>query len=304
MFKWINGLLQVKGPFCLKGGSGGIMDSILGNVEDDDFTDDDEEPPGEEEEEDDESLEGDEFEEEEDEEDDDDDEEPPAERLFTQEEVNQIVGGARIKGREVEADVMALESITGKSIKELVPLLREQQIRTMAEEQGITEDEARQQFEREERTLTREVEASNMVRQAQLLKYTNDKNAALNNPRTHPFVKKYEKEIDMLAAANISESGQILSFDTALTHILGEKVKSGELIKSVQKGAEKKTMAGINKRNKASIESGPQGGSSKSVALNRFEREFAAGLGLSEKDVAAEKKRVLAEKKRKNSSGR
>lgn len=219
-------------------------------------------------------------------------------RYFTQEDVDRIVQERLARDRKSKF-VRELEELTGMQLEQIVELAKENRIRERAEQLGITEDEARQMIEKEDRLREmeeklREYEERQKQMQEQqeaitrVIRYSNDKAKYLNNP----LVKKYEKEID-----NFAKGGLVLDFEPAMNYILGQKLLSGELLEDIKTGIEQKTIANITKRQKITIEK-DGAGKAVDIGLTPEEKRLAKALGLTPDEYLEEKQKILKSKKR------
>jgi hypothetical protein len=116
-----------------------------------------------------------------------------------------------------------------------------------------------------------------------MVKYNQEKNDLLSK---NPLAAKYVKEIDAF-----SQNGTLVDFETAMNYVLGKKVSEGVLLKDIKAATEQKTLANINKRQKAKVEGGSQPGESKQVDLSPQERRLAKNLGLTPKEWAESKQK-------------
>lgn len=211
------------------------------------------------------------------------------ERLFTQADVDRIVQERLARDRKSQA-VRELEQLAGMDINAILDYARQNKIAAKAEELGISHEEARRILENEERVARLEeeqcIQAEHNRAIMRAIAYQQAKAKYINDP----LVKKYEREID-----NFAQGGLVLDFEPAMNFILGEKLRSGELLKEIQAGTEKKTLANLSKRAKAAPEKGTQAGVSAS-GLTNVEKRIAAALGISPKEYAAQKEALQKKK--------
>lgn len=211
------------------------------------------------------------------------------EKLFTQADIDRIVQERLARDRKSQA-VKELEQITGMEINAILDYARQNKVAARAEELGISQDEARRIIENEERVARLEeeqrIQAEHNQAIMRAIAYQQAKSRYLNDP----LVKKYEREID-----NFAQGGLALDFEPAMNFILGEKLRSGELLNEIQAGTEKKTLANLSKRAKVAPEKGTQAGVSAS-GLTNVEKRIAAALGISPKEYAAQKEALLKKK--------
>ena len=171
---------------------------------------------------------------------------------------------------------------------------------------GFDEAEAKKlatkEVKREQRIARLENELVNAKQQIEVTGkstgYERQKQAVLSgNPQLVPYANMYAAEIDAF-----SQGGAIVDYETAMNLILGQKFASGELLKKVKTTAEQKTLANVNGRQKVKVESANLPGSkSEQVVLSPFQKKFAAGVGLPEKEMASA---VMEQQKMKKKRGR
>ncbi len=201
-------------------------------------------------------------------------------RVFTQDDVNRIVGNARIKGREYEKVAAELQDITGMELPQIVDYIRNAQVTQFADEKGLPEEEAREILQDKQKLFQMEQQMKEFQEQQQQLGYQQEKSKFIKDP----MVKKYEREID-----EFSQGGSVLTFEVAMNYVLGEKLRSGEIRDAIKSGTEKQTMANINKRAKAAPETSRVSGATDTTGLTKQERQLAAALGISPKEWATNK---------------
>ncbi len=253
-----------------------------------DVDDDDPDEPDEDEE----AVEGDEDEEETEE------AEETSEKLYTKAELDaakeQAVNERFLRDRRRIASKQ-LEDLTGMDMENLVKLAQKNrqdaEIQKLADDRGWTEEEARDYYFKDNQARQASTQVDTMSHTVKAQQYEIDKYQHLNNP----LVKRYEKEID-----EFSGRGEMCTFEAARRYILGLKLEQGEITSDLQSGAEKKALANMKKKGKARVEKGSQGGKSAASAsvkgLSPEQREWAANFGLSPKEVAAEQKKMTAER--------
>ncbi len=219
------------------------------------------------------------------------DEEPvqePQQKVFTQEEVNKIVGNARIKGRELEEQVQMLEQQTGMKLPEVNEYVKQQAAQTMVDEYGIPEAEANQIVDNQHKVKVLEESLQYLNHQQQvnqqLFTYNQEKQQFLNNP----LVKQYEAEIDA-----ISQGGQQLGFEAAMRYVLGGKLVEGNLADNIRSGAQQQN---IRQKRPMPAPEGVAGGASASQSAPKELQALARAFGVDQKNVAKE---YFREQKRK-----
>ncbi|GAB7387359.1 hypothetical protein BSNK01_11950 [Bacillaceae bacterium] len=198
--------------------------------------------------------------------------------------INRIVQERLSRDRKTQA-VRRLEQETGMDIDEIVEYVRKNKIQAYAEEHGLTEEEARDIIEKEERLRELEERTRYYEQQQQeqqrMWAYQQQKQRFLHDP----LVRKYEKEIDAF-----SQYGRLVDFEPAMNFILGEKLRSGELLQEIRRGAEQKTLASVQKRSKVTPQSASVSGKSAIPELTAQEKRLAKALGISPKEYAMQKK--------------
>ena len=216
-------------------------------------------------------------------------------RLYTQEEVESMIRDMRAQGQTYSEQVQTIERLTGQPLNVVVEQIRNNKIQDTMDRLGISEEEARQEIQKEEQNYMMQRSLQQQRAEMDLIKYNQDKDKAFRDPKTYQFAKKYEKDIDNVALAKFNETGEIINYETAMSYVLGNKVRSGEILRNIEQGATKKAQASIKKSNNAAPLSGSQPGSSSTDSkrtLSSFEKSVARGLGISSKEFAAEKARI------------
>lgn len=287
------------------------------DTEEDDFTQPDEDAGEEEEddysrlfdedeledEEDDDELElpdDDEEEEETEEADEEESSESDEKKLFTQAELEAILKDrlAR-KDRSFRQEygvlnqkLTGLERLTGMNIDQIETHIKQAQVKSKADDWGITEEEATRILEAEQKAVVMEQQYESMRRENQqtqrMIKYDRDKAQHMSNP----LVKQYMQEIDTFA-----QHGAALDFEPAMNFIVGKATLDGKL--DIKKDIEQKTISNIRKKSKAKPERGGTGGGADAAtgSLSREEKELAINLGLSTKEYLNSKKSLESERK-------
>lgn len=221
---------------------------------------------------------------------------------FTQEDVNRIVQERLHRANQAAAQrlasVQALEALYGKPIDQILSDHQEQQIRDYADQHMIDEEEARRIVTERARLAALEAEAEatrkQMAETEARLKYEQVKADYLKtNEHQRDLIRQYESEIDVVAA-----NGNV-DFDVAVAFVLGKKVLEGGLLDTVKTSTQKKMIADMQKRQRATP---PAGGSvsgaqkDPSAGLTKQELELARIFGVNPKNVAA-RKRALSKKR-------
>ncbi len=215
---------------------------------------------------------------------------PSGEKLLPQTKVNDIVGNARIKGRDLEDTAQIIEEQTGMSLKDVAEELRNQRVKDYAEERGMDPEEAKRYFDLEEtnKQLSDKVVKIHAQQQQQqrMMQYNQEKEQYINNPT----VKKYEKEIDELA-----QHGNQLGWTAAMNYVLGEKAVNGELAQNIQDTAQKRMQK--TKKPQVSPESGGGTGYSE-PSIPKELQFFAKELDVDPKEAFDEYQKIQKEKQK------
>ena len=216
---------------------------------------------------------------------------PPGEKLLPQSQVNEIVQG-RLAKDALRSRAKELESLMGKPIDKILEETRQGLIQDTADEYGVSEERAQEIIAAEEKVRFLEQEQRRIQEEQQAIQAQQQYAAAKAKFANNPLAKKYESEID-----NFTQNGTALDYEAGMAFILGQKVLSGELTKSIQDAAEKKTIANVQKRKKAGVESGSRGAAG-GPTLPREQVQMARALGLSQKDLANQIKEIEKSKRR------
>jgi len=209
-------------------------------------------------------------------------EEPPKEKLFTQAEIDRIIGERLARDKKVQL-VRELETEAGLDMEAIVTHVRNNRIQNTAEQMGVTEDEARKIIEAQEKSQKLEAELNEVKQKQELFTkntvYAQDKAKQINNP----LVKKYEKEIDAF-----SNQGALVDFNTAMRYVIGTKVMEGELLKDVKTATEQRVLRDVNTRSKTTSVSTGKATAGGVVTLTKEQQKYARILGLSDKEYGEE----------------
>lgn len=223
-------------------------------------------------------------------------EEQRDEKLFTKADVERIVYERFLRDPSRVA-AKQLEDMTGMSLSQIADYIREQQekeeVNKLMEEKGWDEEDAtahvrasRQNKELIQRARMSEQQIEMMQNQ---FNYFQDKARFANDP----LIKKYEAEIDAF-----SQNGKECSFETAANYILGQKIRSGELLNDIKSGAVNRTLANLEKQSKVKVEQGSYSGrSAADEGLDPFTRSMAARFGISPKEVKVEQAKIARERR-------
>jgi len=205
-------------------------------------------------------------------------EQEPKQKVFTQEEVNQIVGNARIKGRELEGYVKELEQLTGLDMKGVIDHVRKSQVQKKADELNLSEEEAQEMVDKDRELAQLKEEMEQFRAKQEEYNYNQEKGKFISDP----LVKKYESEIDAFAR---DEYGSVkIPFEHAMKYVLGEKLSNGEIKDTIKTGTQNQTLANIKKNQKAAPETGGASGASDTGGLSKDEKALAKAMGIDPKD--------------------
>jgi hypothetical protein len=209
------------------------------------------------------------------------------ERLFTQEELNQIIGSARIQGRELNEKVEMLQHMTGgMNIDQIIDHLRSQQTQQYESEYGLPPEKAqefvedktvRRYLEKELRTLHEQQQVT-----AAMAGYNNEKAKFLSNP----LAKKYEAEID-----EVSQGGRRMGFEAAMRFVLGGKAYEGEITKNIQEATQQRAIKEAGKKPTVTPEGAGSGGAPTQSIPPDLKR-MAALFGNDPKSVAKQYQKI------------
>ncbi len=222
-------------------------------------------------------------------------------KTFTEDEVNSIVQDRlarkdrqfREQYGQVSNKLSQLEQLTGMDADGIITHVKQAQVKSRADEWGISEEEANRILESEQKAQVMEKELGQQKQQNEqtqrMVQYDRDKQKSLSNP----LVKKYEKEID-----EFSQNGAALNFEPAMKYVLGQAMLEGKV--DLEKDMEQKVLAERKrkKKGKTKPESGGSGGGAESYdTLSKQEKQLARNLGLSVKEYQVSKKRLDKQKK-------
>lgn len=200
---------------------------------------------------------------------------------FSQEEMNQLFGNARIQGRELAEKVERLQHITGGlNLDQILDHLASQQVEELEQEHGLSRELAQEFVENKQIRHYLEPQLQKLHQQqmmtATMASYNNEKARFLTNP----MVKKYEAEIDA-----VSQGGQRLGFEAAMKYVLGEKVVAGELAQTYKDAAQQKALKDAAKKPRQTPE-GASAGGAVSQSIPPDLRKMAQLFGNDPKSVA------------------
>ena len=207
--------------------------------------------------------------------------EQPPQRLFTQADVDRIVQERLARDRKIR-QLRELEQLAGMDLEGILAHVKENQVKAIAEEKGISEEDARHIVENQERLrrLEEEMQAERAYREhlARTMAYQQAKMRYMNNP----LVKKYEAEIDAF-----SQHGLLVDFEPAMNYIIGQHALMGDLLKDVKATTQQQVLAEIAKRGKVAPEA-QANAAPQAISLTPEQKRYARALGVSEKEYAEE----------------
>ena len=210
------------------------------------------------------------------------------ERLFTQTELNQIIGNARIQGRDLTDKVEMLSHMTnGMNLDQIIDHLRSQQAEQYENEYGLPREQAERFVEEstENRLLKTELNKLHSQQQiiANMTAYNTEKAKCLAQ---YPLAKKYEAEIDAM-----SQGGKMLGFEAAMTYVVGKKSLTGEVQKNVREVAQQKAIKDESRKPRVTPEGAGSGGAP-SNSIPPDLRKMAQLFGNDPKSVARQYQKI------------
>ena len=220
-------------------------------------------------------------------------EEPPKSenKLFTQEDIDRIIGERLARERRIQEERAMQEAEAKKQEQEMNRWWgnrQQEQIKRWTdlgyeEEVAVNlarEDVAREYrlWQAEERLRQYEVQQQQRSKTTQ---YMTDRNEYIAK---NPLAAKYIQEID-----DFAQNGSVLDFQTAMKFVLGDKLIAGDLLDSIKTTTEQKTLANVSKRSKMSVEKGGSAATAGAGSLNKSELAMAKRLGISPKEYAKNK---------------
>lgn len=150
-------------------------------------------------------------------------------------------------------------------------------------DESSAKDKATREAQREQRIMLAERALRNqdiVSRQTQLeLRYSQQKADAIGR---EPLLARYSKEIDEFARAN-----NIYDFEVAADVIIGKKTRSGEITKNIRASEQQRTLKNVEERKKTRVEGSSQAGGSGQGSLTREQKAIARALGLTNAEYAS-----------------
>jgi len=215
----------------------------------------------------------------------------PEEKLFTQAEVNKIVGNARIKGREIEEPARMIEQLTGMPLNMVSKQLRDQLVEGYENEYGMPRGEAERIIAEREKLQYLEPQLMQIHQQQALMQYQLSYNQSKAQAvAAKPHIKPYIAEIDAIVQDSW-QRGQPVDFETAARYVIGGKAYDGALQQSVKEAAQQNTLKNVSKRSKVSPEGSGSGGATARTVPPELKR-MAALFGNDPNSVAKQVEQI------------
>lgn len=220
-------------------------------------------------------------------------EEPPKSenKLFTQEDIDRIIGERLARERRIQEERAIQEADARKQEQEMNRWWgnrQQEQIKRWTDlgyEEEVAVNLAREDVAREYRLW----QAEERLRQYEVQQQQGSKTTQYMTDRNeyiakNPLAAKYIQEID-----DFAQNGSVLDFQTAMKFVLGDKLIAGDLLDSIKTTTEQKTLANVSKRSKMSVEKGGSAATAGAGSLNKSEIAMAKRLGISPKEYAKNK---------------
>lgn len=220
-------------------------------------------------------------------------EEPPKSenKLFTQEDIDRIIGERLARERRIQEERAMQEAEAKKQEQEMNRWWgnrQQEQIKRWTDlgyEEEVAVNLAREDVAREYRLW----QAEERLRQYEVQQQQGSKTTQYMTDRNeyiakNPLAAKYIQEID-----DFAQNGSVLDFQTAMKFVLGDKLIAGDLLDSIKTTTEQKTLANVSKRSKMSVEKGGSAATAGAGSLNKSELAMAKRLGISPKEYAKNK---------------
>jgi len=213
------------------------------------------------------------------------------EKLFTQAEVNKIVGSARIKGREIEEPARMIEQLTGMPLNMVSKQLRDQLVEGYENEYGMPRQEAEKIIAEREKLQYLEPQLMQIHQQQALMQYQLSYNQSKAQAvAAKPHIKPHIAEIDALVQDSW-QKGPPVDFETAARYVIGGKAYEGVLQQSVKDATQQNTLKNVSKRSKVSPEGSGSGGASARTVPPEL-RRMAALFGNDPNSVAKQVEQI------------
>lgn len=215
----------------------------------------------------------------------------PDSKLFSQEDIDRIIGERLARERRIQEERTMQEAEAKRQqqekdrwwetrqqaqVKRWTDLGYEEEVATELAKEDVAKEY--RLWQAEERLKQYEAQQQQGSKATQ---YRTDRNEYIAK---NPLAAKYVQEID-----DFAQNGTALDFQTAMKFVLGDKLIAGDLLDSIKTTTEQKTLANVNKRSKMSVEKGGSAASTGAGSLTKSELIMAKRLGIAPKDYAKNK---------------
>jgi hypothetical protein len=215
----------------------------------------------------------------------------PDSKLFSQEDIDRIIGERLARERRIQEERTMQEAEAKRQqqekdrwwetrqqaqVKRWTDLGYEEEVATELAKEDVAKEY--RLWQAEERLKQYEAQQQQGSKATQ---YRTDRNEYIAK---NPLAAKYVQEID-----DFAQNGAVLDFQTAMKFVLGDKLIAGDLLDSIKTTTEQKTLANVNKRSKMSVEKGGSAASTGAGSLTKSELIMAKRLGIAPKDYAKNK---------------
>lgn len=212
--------------------------------------------------------------------------------IFTPEQqayVDRLIGDRLARERQVRDK--ELQAATGKTLDQLKAEAKAARVEELQTLTGMDEGQAADIAEKEARLREFEARQEELRQQQEAMKAVTSYQQGKAKLISDPWAKKFEAEIDEFAQGGLAG----IDFETAMNYVIGQKLRSGEVLKDPKRVVEQKVIRDIEKRGRVAPVTAS--GSPQTVSLSAQEREMAANLGLTAAEYAAEKARIQKAKR-------
>lgn len=196
----------------------------------------------------------------------------PAEKVLTEAQVNAIVAERLARDRKTKL-VQEIEALEGKSLEDVLAERRKAKIETVADQYGMTEDEAKEHVEAQEERRRLKAEMEQVKVEWETIKRQSAYQQSKAKYANDPLAKRYEREVEAF-----SQQGADIDYEPALYYILGQKLAQGDLRDFLKTSVEQQTIGNIAKRAKTKVEGSGQSPRAPESRLSGVERTFANKL--------------------------
>ncbi len=209
------------------------------------------------------------------------------EKLLPQSKVNQIMGNARIQGREQAEKVQMLQEMTGgMNLDQIIDHLRSQEADKYESDYGLPREEAERIINDRQKTNMLEKRLYELHNQQQMTaavaSYNNEKARYIKDP----WVKKYEAEIDA-----VSQGGQRAGFESAMDYVLGRKFRTGEIPQTIKDSTQQRVIKNASRKPTRTPEGAGSGGAPTNSIPPEL-KQMAALFGNDPKSVAKQYQKI------------